>query len=96
MKLVRPSTSMYYSLIFRKYHDLSLELLSQCFNEDEALTLALLSTDRLESSQKLTSLEIAAEINNEEFVAHSSSQYLLDTRWSGILDLQDHEKVKVT
>ena len=80
---------------FRKYHDLGLQLLNECFNEDQELTKNLLCSDRLDSAKKLPTLKIAAEIQNEEFVAHNSSQDLLDTKWNGYLDLNDDNKAKV-
>ena len=82
-------------IFFRKYHDLGLQLLNECFNEDQELTKNLLWSDRLNPIKKLPSLKIAAEIQNEEFVAHKSSQDLLDAKWSGYLDLKDDNKAKV-
>ena len=81
--------------IFRKYHDLGLQLLNEYFNENQVLTRNLLCDDRGASSKSLTSLKIAAEIKNKEFVAHNSSQDLLDTKWNGLLELQDDSKIKV-
>ena len=79
----------------RKYHDLGLQLLNECFSEDQELTKNLLCSDRLDPTKKIPTLKIAAEIQNEEFVAHNSSQDLLDTKWNGYLDLNDDNKAKV-
>ena len=84
-----------YFQIIRKYHDLGLQLLNACFNEDQVSTRKLLCSDRLESPKKRTPLDIAAEIENEEFVAHSSSQDLLNQKWSGFFELKDDRKIKV-
>lgn len=74
---------------------MGLQLLNECFNEDQVLTRNLLCSDRLQSLKKTPTLEIAAEIKNEEFVAHNSSQDFLDTKWNGLLELEHVSKVKV-
>lgn len=81
--------------IIRKYHDLGLQLLNVYFDEDQLSTRKLLCSDRLESPKKRTPLDIAAEIENEEFVAHSSSQDLLNQKWSKFFELKDDSKIKV-
>ena len=53
------------------------------------------STDTSRTKKKVTSLEIAAAIGNEEFVAHSSCQYLLNLRWGGKLKLEKDRRFQV-
>ena len=74
---------------------MGLQLLNVYFDEDQLSTRKLLCSDRLESPKKRTPLDIAAEIENEEFVAHSSSQDLLNQKWSKFFELKDDSKIKV-
>lgn len=51
--------------------------------------------DTLRTIKRVPSFNIAAEIENEEFIAHSSCQYLLNIRWSGRLILEEGNRFKV-
>ena len=51
--------------------------------------------DTLRTIKRVPSFNIAAEIGNEEFIAHSSCQYLLNIRWSGRLILEEGNRFKV-
>ena len=53
------------------------------------------STDTSRTKKTVTSLEIAAAVGNEEFVAHSSCQYLLNLRWGGKLKLEEDRRFQV-
>ena len=86
---------------FRQFHELGLRLLNECHNDDEALTRQLLQYDCYldENAHTLLrpvrTLRIAADIGNEEFVAHSSCQYLLNLEWGGALEFQEDGRFKV-
>lgn len=86
---------------FRQFHELGLRLLNECHNDNEALTRQLLQYDCYlnESAHTLVrpvrTLRIAADIGNEEFVAHSSCQYLLNLEWGGALEFQEDGMFKV-
>lgn len=74
---------------FRRFHDAALQLLGECYNDNEKLTKELIiydfCTDKKNTKKRVPSLRIAVDNSNEEFVAHSSCQSLLDYWWKGVL-----------
>ncbi|PAV69075.1 hypothetical protein WR25_21949 [Diploscapter pachys] len=82
----------------RKYADefrtLSLELLDQCYKQDDTQTLQLL-TYELENWSNQTCLSLAVFCNNKQFLAHPSCQILLADLWHGGLRIRSHSNVKV-
>ena len=86
------------SLIFRRYHDLAMQVLNECSSEDEQLTRKLLLLDCYNEGTKrksLPSMTIAAQMESDEFIAHSTCQNLLDLEWEGALNIGKDGKVLV-
>ena len=92
-------TVIHFNFFSRLFHVLGLRILNECYNENEALTRALIThdcyADTLRTIKRVPSLNIAAKIGNEEFIAHSSCQYLLNVRWGGRLILEEGRRFKV-
>lgn len=86
--------------LFRRFHDLAQDLLGECYNNNESLTRELIKydycADNKKVKQRVSSLKIAASIYNEEFVAHSSCQSLLNFWWGGALATGEERNLKVS
>ena len=74
-----------------------MRILNEYYNDNEELTRELITYDGDTPTPKKpnTSLEIAAAVGNEEFVGHSSCQYLLNREWIGKLKLEEGRRFKV-
>ena len=74
-----------------------MRILNEYYNDNEELTRELITYDGDTPTPKTpnTSLEIAAAVGNEEFVGHSSCQYLLNREWVGKLKLEEGRRFKV-
>lgn len=91
---------MTFKIHFRKFHVLAVRMLNECYNDDKELTRELITLDSYVSTRRppikgVTTLEIAAAVGKEEFVAHSSCQNLLNLKWFGELKLEEDRKFKV-
>ena len=94
-----------FKICFRRFNELGLRLLKECYKEDEKLTRQLLMTDwnadtstsRTVMGRLLRSLHmsIASEIDNKEFIGHSSCQQLVNLDWYGPLDYEESGTPKV-
>lgn len=65
-----------------------MQLLNECSSEDERLTRKLFLFDCYNEGAKFRSfpsMTIAAQMGNDEFVAHSTCQNMLDLEWEGAL-----------
>ena len=75
-----------------------MRLLNECSNEDERLTRKLLLFDCYNEGTKfksLPSMTIAAQMGNDEFIAHSTCQNILDLEWEGALHVAEDGRVLV-
>lgn len=86
--------------LFRRFHNLAQNLLGECYNDNESLTRELINygscADNDKIKKRVPSLEIAANIYNEDFVAHSSCQSLLNIWWCGALATGEERSLKVS
>ena len=80
-------------IYFRKFHVLVVRMLNEFYNDDKELTRELITQDG--TKKGISNLEIAAAVGNEEFIAHSSCQNLLSTKWGGDLKLEEDKRFKV-
>jgi transient receptor potential cation channel subfamily M protein 3 len=60
---------MYLYKYFRKFRELSVQLLDHCYKNDEMRTLELL-TYEMSNWGRETSLTLAIIVNNKQFIAH--------------------------
>ena len=63
---------------------MALGVLSECYNNNQDHTSLLLNLER-ENWGKTTSLSLAKQADNKNFIAHSGVQNLLTEIWSGKL-----------
>ena len=71
----------------------ALDLLEECYEEDEEKTTTLITTSlSTYLSSGTTCLELAVSQKHQEFVAHSCAQYLLTDVWTGKMKLQNVTK----
>ena len=84
---------MRFKIYFRKFHVLAVRMLNEFHNENKELTREMLTQDGAKKGASI--LEIAATVGNEEFIAHSSCQNLLSTKWGGDLKLEEDRRFKV-
>ena len=94
-----------FKICFRRFNELGLRLLQECYKEDEKLTRQLLMTDwNADTSTRVKvmfrlprslHMSIASEIYNEEFIGHSSCQQLVNLDWYGPLDYGESGTNKV-
>ena len=84
---------MGFKIYFSKFHELAVRILNEFHNNDKELTKELIMQS--ETKKGGTNLEIAADVGNEEFIAHSSCQNLLSTKWGGELMLEEDRRFKV-
>jgi transient receptor potential cation channel subfamily M protein 3 len=77
-----------------EFRRLSLELLDQCYHEDELKTLQLL-TYELANWGEQTCLSLAVIANNKEFLSHPCCQIVLSDLWHGGLRIRRHSNLKV-
>ena len=94
-----------FKICFRRFNELGLRLLKECYKEDEKLTRHLLVTDwnagtstsRLLIGRIPRSLHmsIASQIYNEEFIGHSSCQQLVNLDWYDTLEYEESGTFKV-
>ena len=68
-------------------------MLNEFDNDDKELTREMIMQGG--TKKGATNLEIAAAVGNEEFIAHSSCQNLLSTKWGGHLKLEGDRRLKV-
>ena len=83
---------MEFKIYFRKFHVLAVRILNEFHNNDKELTKELIMHS--ETKKGVTNLEMSADVGNEEFIAHSSCQNLLTTKWGGELMLEE-DRLKV-
>ena len=75
-----------------------MQLLNECSSEDERLTRKLLLLDCYNEGtefKSLPSMTIAAQTENDEFIAHSTCQNILDLEWEGALHIAEDGRVLV-
>lgn len=75
-----------------------MQLLNECSSEDERLTRKLLLSDCYNEGtqfKSLPSMTIAAQMENDEFIAHSTCQNILDLEWEGALNIGEDGRVLV-
>lgn len=75
-----------------------MQLLNECSSEDERLTRKLLLFDCYNEGtqfKSLPSMTIAAQMENDEFIAHSTCQNILDLEWEGALHIREDRRVLV-
>lgn len=81
--------------LFRVFHDLSIQLLNECYNADEETTYRLI-TQRMqywgESCFRIMNLlDLQVEPENSELITHSSFQDVLSSFWNGDLDTRNSQ-----
>ena len=84
---------MRFKIYFRKFHVLAERMLNDFHNEDKELTKEMITYRRTETG--VSNLNLAAKVGNEEFIAHSSCQNFLSTKWGGDLKLEEGRRFKV-
>ena len=84
---------MRFKIYFRKFHVLAERMLNDFHNEDKELTKEMITYRGTETG--VSNLNLAAEVGNEEFIAHSSCQNFLSTKWGGDLKLEEGRRFKV-
>lgn len=97
-------TGLILKIWFRRFNELGLRLLKECYKEDEKLTRQLLMNDcsadtstceKVMRPSRSLHMSIASKIYNEEFIGHSSCQQLLKLDWYGPLDCEESGKFMV-
>ncbi|XP_041464047.1 transient receptor potential cation channel subfamily M member 3-like isoform X2 [Lytechinus variegatus] len=78
----------------QEFNDLAMDLLDQCYREDEVLTMQLL-TVQLDNWSKHTCLSLAAMAQHNKFMAHACCQVLLNDLWHGGMQAQKYINIKV-
>ena len=68
-------------------------MLNEFYNDNKELTGEMIAHDGTKT--RYSSLELAVAVGNEEFIAHSSCQNLLSTKWGGELKLEEDKRFKV-
>jgi len=76
------------------FEDLSVGLLAECHSSDQRKTIRLLIRE-LPGFGKTTTLKMAVQADNKNFVAHPACQNLLTEIWTGKLT-DDNHKYKVS
>ena len=71
------------------YEQLAVGVLSECYNSNPKSTSQLLVRE-VETFGKTTTLQLAVEAKNMEFVAHPASQAVLTKIWMGQLVEDNH------
>ncbi|XP_038079151.1 transient receptor potential cation channel subfamily M member 2-like isoform X2 [Patiria miniata] len=71
------------------YEELALGVLNECYNDDKDLTALLLVMEQ-ENWGKTTSLSLAKQGDNKNFIAHTGVQNLLTEIWSGKLSYKNN------
>ena len=84
---------MRFKIYFRKFHVLAERMLNDFHNEDKELTKEMITYRGTETG--VSNLNLAAKVGNEEFIAHSSCQNFLSTKWGGDLKLEEGRRFKV-
>ncbi|XP_033120583.1 transient receptor potential cation channel subfamily M member 1-like isoform X2 [Anneissia japonica] len=77
-----------------EFQNLALDLLDQCYRQDDDFTMQLL-TVQLKNWSNQTCLSLAAIGNHREFTAHICCQLLLNDLWLGGLQLRKYMNFKV-
>ncbi|XP_014671784.1 PREDICTED: transient receptor potential cation channel trpm-like [Priapulus caudatus] len=78
----------------REFSRLALDLLDQCYKQDDDFTQQLLTYELLNWSNQ-TCLSLAYTANHREFVAHTCCQLLLTEMWMGGLRMRKSTTLKV-
>ena len=78
---------------FRKFHTLAERMLNKFYNDDKELTRKMIVHNGTETGD--SNIELAVAVGNEDFIAHSSCQNVLSTKWGGDLMLEEDKKFKV-
>ena len=68
-------------------------MLNEFHNDNKELTKEMITYRGTEMG--VSNLNLAAEVGNEEFIAHSSCQNFLSTKWGGDLKLEEDRRFKV-
>ena len=84
---------MGFKIYFRKFHVLAERMLNEFHNDDKELTREMITHRGTETG--VSNLNLAVEVGNEEFIAHSSCQNFLSTKWGGDLKLEEDRRFKV-
>ncbi|XP_022111704.1 transient receptor potential cation channel subfamily M member 5-like [Acanthaster planci] len=79
-----PDQSTFMQSHATSYEDLALGVLNECYNDDSDRTSLLLVREQ-ENWGRTTSLSLAKQADNKNFIAHSGVQNLLTEIWSGKL-----------
>uniref|UniRef100_A0A1I8BFI2 LSDAT_euk domain-containing protein n=1 Tax=Meloidogyne hapla TaxID=6305 RepID=A0A1I8BFI2_MELHA len=78
----------------QEFRDYSLELLNHCHEQDQRMTMRLLSAELPNWGQQ-TCLSLAVIANNKRFLAHPCCQILLAELWHGGVRLRSQSNIKV-
>ena len=83
---------------FRKFHDLSLQLLNECYRADKYATNRLISVHIYgwqygSCFRIMTLLDSQVIPANSELITHSSFQDILSCFWNGDLDIENSQAI---
>lgn len=71
---------------FRVFHDLAVQLINECYQQNETLTLYLMEK-KLEIWKGQTCFSIAVESQNPDFIAHSACNNIVLQKWNCDLNI---------
>ncbi|KAI6207718.1 Transient receptor potential channel [Aphelenchoides besseyi] len=77
-----------------EFRELSVQLLDNCYKNDEMRTLELLTYEMSNWSRE-TNLRLAIIMNNKQFIAHPCCQALLADLWHGGMRIRSNTNLKV-
>ena len=96
IKVFSPAYSIYLFLYpTSEFAQLALDLLEQCYKNDDDLTLQLL-TYELDHWSDQTCLSLSVSANHRELIAHTCCQTLLTEMWMGALRMRKYTGLKVS